>query len=333
MGNSHSDKKNSPLSQRKKETKNSKNMSMTKQRNVNEENKGNNINNNSNNNDEIKLFLVIETLIRISRFEKKIKDLCLNEDNENNYDRCIIVSKKLIDKYKEIFNFKSFKDKFDNNEIILKFINELLSIEDNKEDSKEVKKNKNIYISEIIEELKNKRNHKLLEDIKKNSLSDSNKEDYLISVKLLNNKRAFFNFEIINYDIFLLLVEQNISANIFYFADYFINFDKILVFIKDFGGCKDNVICEIGKYDNKEECINIEYVLDNKKIDDSTVFKDKLKYIKISEIYKNISEGQNTQNEIEFKEYNFYFDNDKKFIGCFERIIPKKMKLKAFSIK
>lgn len=167
MGNSHSDNKNSPLSQRKKETKNSKNMSMTKQRNVNEENKGNNINNNSNNNDEIKLFLVIETLIRISRFEKKIKDLCLNEDNENNYDRCIIVSKKLIDKYKEIFNFKSFKDKFDNNEIILKFINELLSIEDNKEDSKEVKKNKNIYISEIIEELKNKRNHKLLEDIKK----------------------------------------------------------------------------------------------------------------------------------------------------------------------
>lgn len=106
------------------------------------------------------------------------------------------------------------------------------------------------------------------------------------------------------------MVEQNISANIFYFADYFINFDKILVFIKDFGECKDNVICEIGKYNNKEECINIEYVLDNKKIDDSTVFKDKLKYIKISEIYKNISEGQNTQNEIEFKEYNFYFDND-----------------------
>ena len=37
-----------------------------------------------------------------------------------------------------------------------------------------------------------------------------------------------------------------------------------------------------------------------------------------------------TLGKIFMKKYNFYFDNDKKFIGCFERIIPKKNETKSF---
>jgi hypothetical protein len=312
MRNSNNSSKNSHSKKRGKENNQSQSTSLGKRNNINEEQKGKNINDNTINNDEKKLLLVIETLIRIFRFEKKIRDLCNNDDNKNNDPRCVIVSKFLIEKYKEIFQFKSLKNNFDNNPKILEYINKLLSIEDNiKEDQKEITKKKNTYILEIIAEL-NKNNKKLIDGIKgnNNSLSNLSDEFKLKSVKLNNNKIVFVDFEIINYDIFLLLVEQDISTNIFLFADYFINFEKILVLIKEFGNFSNNVICEIGKFIIKEQCINIEYILDTNMIKDSTLFKDKLKNIKISEIYQNINGDKKVQNGIEFKEYNFHFDND-----------------------
>ena len=74
-----------------------------------------NINNdNSINNHEKKLDVVIETLIRIFHFENKIKELCNYEYNKNNDSNCLIVSKYLIEKYKEIFQFKRLIKQFYN---------------------------------------------------------------------------------------------------------------------------------------------------------------------------------------------------------------------------
>ena len=129
--------------------------------NINNINNINDINDNSIYNNEIKLDVVIETLFRIFLFEKRIKELCNNEDNKNNDSSCIITSKNLISKYKEIFEFEHLKKYFNNNEIILKHINKMLSTEDiRKEDTKEeIKKRENIL--KIIYEL-NKIDGKLI---------------------------------------------------------------------------------------------------------------------------------------------------------------------------
>ena len=93
------------------------------------------------------------------------------------------------------------------------------------------------------------------------------------------------------------------------FADYFISYDIILIIIKDFGFCPSNVICEIGKYNKNEKCINIKYLLDIEKIIDSENLNDKLKN-EVSYIYKEISRNKIDNDEIEFKEYSFDFDNN-----------------------
>ena len=130
MGNSNY--KENPLSQKGKGKYVSKNKSF-KNQNRNKINKINIIDDNSINKKEIKLDVIIETLIRIFFFEKKIEELCNNEDNKNNDSKCVIASKYLIEKYKEIFQFESLKKQFDKNEIILKYIN-IYSIKNNEED-------------------------------------------------------------------------------------------------------------------------------------------------------------------------------------------------------
>jgi len=289
------------------------NISLGNKNNGNSIKKINIIKDNSINNKEIELDVILETLIRIFLFEKKIKELCNKEDNKNNESNCVIVSKILIDKYKEIFQFSHLKNLFDNNEIILKHINNIVSIEDIKnlvkEDIKKEKIKKEGILSKIIEEL-NKIDRKLVENIKvnQNLLSELNKLPK-INCRFINTKKnirkVLVDFEIINFEIFLLLIKQNISVSYFLFAEYFISFDKILILIKEYGDCSTNAICEVGKYNKNEQYINIEYLLDNEEINDSYDFKDKLKNIKISEIYQKISGVNNYKNEIQYIEYNF----------------------------
>ena len=279
-----------------------------------EKNDGNIINDNSINNNGIRLDVVIETLIRIFRFEKNIKELNNNENNNNNDSRCVIASKKLIDKYKEIFDFEKLKIPFDKNDKILKHINQLLSIKNtvNKDEENEIIKKNKENISKIIEELKNL---KIKIPFKNNnSLSELNNE-YKLNYQLVNSKgkkkKVYVDFEIIDFDIFLLLIEQNISANYFLFANYFISFDKILIVIKEYGNCFSNIICELGKYNKNDQCINIEYLLNSKKLDDSYNFKKKFKNNEVSYIFQEINKTKKNINEIQYIDYNFEFDNDK----------------------
>ena len=296
-------------------------------------------NDNSNNNHENKLDVVIETLIRIFLFENKIKELCNYEYIKNNDSNCVIVSKYLIEKYKEIFQFQSLIKQFDN-ETILNYINIILSIKDNyKEDRKKVIEKKE-YISKIIVEL-NKINERSIYKIKENIslLSELNnelsefKDRAKLNYKFVNSnkikRKVFIDFEIINFDIFSLLMEQNISPDYFLFADYFISFDKILILIKDFEDCSNNVICEFGKYNKREQCINIEYHLDSKKIIDSIDFKDKLKNFELSNIYQKICRTKKNNNEKEFKEYNFGFDD----VNLYIKITKDNSKEKEETIK
>ena len=320
MGNSqkgnHPNRKGKGIYQRN-------NISLVNKHIDNRINNSNIINDNSINNHENKLDVVIETLIRIFLFENKIKELCNYEYNKNNDSSCVIVSKYLIEKYKEIFQFKSLIKQFDN-ETILNYIN-ILSIEENYKENKIKVIEKKEYISKIIFEL-NKINERSIYKIKENIslLSELNNEynefkdraklNYIFVYSNKNKRKVFIDFEIINCDIFSLLMEQNISAEYFLFADYFISFDKILILIKDFGGCSNNVICEFGKYNKREQRINIEYLLDSEKILDSRDFKDKLKDFELSNIYQKICGTKKNNNENEIKEYNFGFDNDNLYI-------------------
>jgi len=162
MGNSqkgnHPNRKGKGIYQRN-------NISLVNKHIDNRINNSNIINDNSINNHENKLDVVIETLIRIFLFENKIKELCNYEYNKNNDSSCVIVSKYLIEKYKEIFQFKSLIKQFDN-ETILNYIN-ILSIEENYKENKIKVIEKKEYISKIIFEL-NKINERSIYKIKEN---------------------------------------------------------------------------------------------------------------------------------------------------------------------
>ena len=303
MGNSQSKES----SYQKENGNQGKNISLANKHIDNGKNKGNNTNNkNSSNYKKISLDIVIETLIRMFRFEQKIDLLCKNEDNKNNDERCVIVSKNLINNYKKIFEFPE----------VLKYINNMFPFEDNKiEDPNKVKQNKENDISKIIGEL-NKRNRNLMEKIKKNiSLLGELNQIYKFNYTSLDleesQKKVIDNFEIINYEIFLLLIEQNISTNNFLFADYFFSYEKILILIKDLGDSKSNIICEVGKYNREEKKIIIKYLLDNEKIEGSTNLKDKIKDIGLSNIYKEIiNRTKKKSDDIEFIIYDFDFKNN-----------------------
>ena len=96
------------------------------------------------------------------------------------------------------------------------------------------------------------------------------------------------------------MIKQNIAANYFLFADYFICSNQILILIKDFGDTSQNVICELGRYDN-EQSINIEYFLDNKEISDSEIFKNKLIDNGISYIVEKINKSKNNEIDRNYK--------------------------------
>ena len=298
----------------KRNEKNQNNNISLANKNINNNKKKNNISkDNSINNNEIKLNVIIETLIRIYHFENKIKDLCKKEDNKTNNSTCVIASRNLIERYKEIFQLKSLINQF-NNPTTLKYINYLISICDITNENKNEIYRKGEYISKIIAELK-KGNEALMNKIKGNIglLTELNNEAKL-NYKSINlkekQKKVIVDFTIINYDIFLLLIEQNILVDNFLFADYFISSYDILVLIKKFGDCSNNVICEVGKINKKDQSINIEYLLDDDKIQGSTDLKYLLKDINISEIYQKISKTKNENDEIEFIEYNFDFPTD-----------------------
>jgi len=270
-------------------------------KNINNNKKMNNISiDNSFNNNEIKLDVVIETLIRIYCFENKIKELCKKEDNKTNDSGCVIASRNLIEKYKEIFQLKSLINQF-NNPTILKYINNLISIEETSHMNQNEINKKGEYLSKIILEL-NKGNKALMNEIKDNIglLSELNKEAKL-NYKSINLKEK--------------LIQQNILVdNNFLFADYFISSDDILILIKEFGDCSSNAICEVGKINKKDQSINIEYLLDDNKIQGSTDLKELLKDIEISEIFQSISKTKNENDEIQFIDYNFdvFIDNKRK---------------------
>ena len=82
----------------------------------------NNINHNKNNNEmkENCKIVILETLIRIFCFEEEFKQLCSDKNSNNNDFAGIIVPKKIIDNYKQVYFFDYFKKYFNSN--ILNYI-------------------------------------------------------------------------------------------------------------------------------------------------------------------------------------------------------------------
>ena len=265
------------------------------------------IKDNSINNKETKLDIkiVIETLIKIFCFQEKIKQIFSNKNSTYNGVLGIIINKNLIEKYKEFFCFKDLQIFFESNPTVLDCIKDNNIIDLNKLNNMDISAIINQLDKDLFNKIENKINNNLLNEMQKEvtwnykyiELDDSKKK------KFLND------FEIINYEIFSLLIEQKISAVNCCFADYFINGKNILIIIKDFG---DDVFFEIGEYNN-DKGINIKYNLDVKKIGDSTAFKQVLVSNGLDDIFKKIN-SNNYINLIEFNEFQincYKIDNSK----------------------
>ena len=293
------------------EEKNQKNKISLAKQNKNEINNISNAKHDSINNKEIglnkKVLTVIETLIKIFVFEEGIRQLCSNKNSRNNDSRGAIAPKNLIDKYKEAFHFKDLVKIFNSNTTILDCIknNKKMELYELKNIINQLnKENKNL-IKNIEDTIINNSLRELLKDVRLNYKSF----EYTIKSEKIK-KNIYIDFEIIDYDILILLFQQNIEANNILYGDYFINYNKLLILIKDFGS---NIICGIGKFNN-EQCIDIEYILDDKKIADSYEFKMKINDARIDDIYEQISKDKNDNNEIKFIKFNFnnYFYNHEK---------------------
>jgi hypothetical protein len=243
---------------------------------------------------------VLKTLIRIFCFKEEVNQICLNNKSENNNIEGIIVPKNLIDNYKKKFFFEEIKQNLNQN--ILNDINNKIKDSNNLEEAS---------ILEIINNLDRKFINKIENKITENPLKEEIGDviwnykccEYFVNSKKIKRK-LLIDFEIIDYDIFLLLTEQNIEPTNFLFVDYFINNNKILVLIKDLGDCLNNVFCEMGEY-NEDQNIKIQYILDTEYIDDSKEFKNKLKKNGILDLYQKISEDKQGKSNIKLKEYNF----------------------------
>lgn len=282
----------------------------------NEANLNNEINNNNiniiedklTNNEQIKSYknIVIETLIRIFLFQEKIKQLCSNQNYKNNNVGGVIVQKNLIEKYKEVFLFKELKKFLESNPTVLNCIKDNNNIDFNKINK--------MNISTIIKQINKDLIYKIEDRLNNNLLNGMQKEfkwNYkYIELDDSKIKKILVDFEIIDYEIYSLLSDQNIGTNNFSFADYFINGNNILIIIKNFG--YDDVYFEIGEYNN-DKGINIEYILDNTKIDDSCEFKQVLINNGIADIFKqiNINKYINLIEYNEFKINCYKIDNSK----------------------
>jgi len=179
----------------------------------------NNINNiNDNEKKENDKIVILETLIRIFCFEEEIKQLFSDKNSNNNDFGGIIVPKKIIDNYKQVYFFDYFTNKFKS--LILKYITA------NKKINLNILNKVNLQI--IINQLDNDKKfiNAIEKKIKNNPLNEIIKEvewNYKILETIDNiNKKFIIDFEIIDYEIFLLLLNQKIDVSNFIFVDYFI---------------------------------------------------------------------------------------------------------------
>lgn len=143
----------------------------------------------------------------------------------------------------------------------------------------------------------------------------------------LNNRESGLAFE---KDIILCTEEYFKNIKTEFFKDYF---DKKICFLVE--GKYNYIYCDKNTFEKsvkefpalsfKSSSLNKTFILNG---DD--LFKEYNNNLLFMIVLEKYSYKLWTLGKIFMKKYNFYFDNDKKFIGCFEKIIPKKSETKSF---
>ena len=143
----------------------------------------------------------------------------------------------------------------------------------------------------------------------------------------LNNRESGLAFE---KDIILCTEEYFKNIKTEFFKDYF---DKKICFLVE--GKYYYIYCDKNTFEKsvkefpalsfKSSSLNKTFILNG---DD--LFKEYNNNLLFMIVLEKYSYKLWTLGKIFMKKYNFYFDNDKKFIGCFEKIIPKKSETKSF---
>ena len=143
----------------------------------------------------------------------------------------------------------------------------------------------------------------------------------------LNNRESGLAFE---KDLILCTEEYFENIKTEFFNDYF---DKKICFLVE--GKYNYIYCDKTTFERrvkefpalsfKSNGLNKTFILNG---DD--LFKEYNNNLLFMIVFEKYSYKLWTLGKIFMKKYNFYFDNDKKFIGCFERIIPKKNETKSF---
>ena len=143
----------------------------------------------------------------------------------------------------------------------------------------------------------------------------------------LNNRESGLAFE---KDIILCTEEYFKNIKTEFFKDYF---DKKICFLVE--GKYYYIYCDKNTFEKsvkefpalsfKSSSLNKTFILNG---DD--LFKEYNNNLLFMIVLEKYSYKLWTLGKIFMKKYNFYFDNDKKFIGCFEKIIPIKSETKSF---
>ena len=230
----------------------------------------------------------------------------------------IFIKKNVMAKYKEFYNYKIIYNILKKKKKILNYI------KDNKIESKEELRNSK-FIDEIISKLpddiidkiyiNNKNKNKLIEEMEKENEKEWNYkmvkyEDNKLCLKFIND------FEIINYEVFILIKGQDIELSNVLNGNCIIGNQKIFIIFKEL----DEFFYEIGQIKEDGNFI-IEYLFNPKEIGFSKSFNEDLIKLGLKDLFKLIDKRKEINNiSINKKKYKIYKVDPKKI----EEYIKKK---------
>ena len=143
----------------------------------------------------------------------------------------------------------------------------------------------------------------------------------------LNNKESGLAFE---KDIILCTDEYFKNIKTEFFSDYF---DKKICFLVE--GQYSYIYCDKNTFEKSvKEFPALSFTSSNLNktfiLDGNDLFKEYNNKLLFMIVLEKYSYKLWALGKAFMKKYHFYFDNDKKFIGCFEKIIPKNKETKSF---
>ena len=257
--------------------------------------------------DELKEYINLVVLIKLFCYKEEIKQKINYQKKDAKlykkiYTNVAFIKKNVINKYKEIFQYKILCNALrkNNTKILdnIKDYNKIINYENLNDYT--LKQIINQLDKNLINKIKNINEPVFLDSINKefnikwnfHSISFDNKENK-ITLKYLDD------FEIINFDIYHLLLEQKIDLYRIPFGAYILGYKKLFISFKD----SSEIIFQICYIDKKGN-YKAEYLFDRYNFVDSNSLLNNINLIGINKLIEQFKRDQ-VINFISFDNNNF----------------------------